>query len=335
MAVIEGKYRFLLVHDPQVQAVVRMGPCHEVMVVYHIQSISVVIRIFVKELRVLVDLPENNLPVKTARDDSVFGVLIQAQDIRLMAIVGVHVHHFPDIPYFHAPIVSCCVELIVFLIKLDACDSVFVPKEGLDLPLIVNVPNSYNSVFAAGDKVLSVRRNCESHDLIVMALDCFVKLFSLEKHFGFGFDVPHYHVAIFGRSDNSLVIRHPFQMGNRLFMPFHKLPIVFGILRSIIFSQIIKQFVPLLQNLILELLPQIIVLFSNNVDIRCGVSLKVYEEIFLFFIFGLLTKFLNELFSQLKPPFISVFIFILLPLIEKRVFINGGDGSFSISLFIS
>jgi hypothetical protein len=47
------------------------------MVVDHIKSISVMLRVLVEELRVFIDLPENHLSVKTARDNSIFGILIE------------------------------------------------------------------------------------------------------------------------------------------------------------------------------------------------------------------------------------------------------------------
>lgn len=72
MTVVECEYWALLVHDPEIEAIIRMRTCHEEMVVDDIQSISVMLRVFVEQLRIFIYLPEDNLAIKATTDDSIF-----------------------------------------------------------------------------------------------------------------------------------------------------------------------------------------------------------------------------------------------------------------------
>ena len=73
-----------------------------------------------------------------------------------MTVVRVHIHHLPNVPHLHASVIGGSVELVIFLVKLNASNSVSVPHELLDLLLVMDVPNPYNSVFTARNHVLSV-----------------------------------------------------------------------------------------------------------------------------------------------------------------------------------
>jgi hypothetical protein len=74
----------------------------------------------------------------------------------MMPIMRIHVHHLSNIPYFQTSIIARSVKLIIFLVELYACDSVSVTQESLDLPLVVDVPDSDNAIFATADKVFTV-----------------------------------------------------------------------------------------------------------------------------------------------------------------------------------
>jgi len=156
MALGQAEHGPLLVHDPEVEAVVGVGPSDEEMVVYYIYGICVSLWAPVEELAVLVDLPEDHLAVEAATDDSVSGVLVQVENIGDMAIVRVHVHHLANVPYFQRPVIARCVELIVLFVEFDACDCVPMAHEGLDLLLVMDVPDADDSVLAAADHVLSI-----------------------------------------------------------------------------------------------------------------------------------------------------------------------------------
>jgi len=54
-------------------------------------------------------------------------------------------------------------------------------QESLDLLLIVNIPDSHNAVFSAADKILAIRRNSKRSDLIKMALNCSIELFTFKE----------------------------------------------------------------------------------------------------------------------------------------------------------
>lgn len=58
-------------------------------------------------------------------------------------------------------------------------------EEALDLSLIVDVPNTDQSIFASGDQVLAVWRNCTAKHFIIVTLKCFVKLLASEEKFLF------------------------------------------------------------------------------------------------------------------------------------------------------
>jgi hypothetical protein len=68
--------------------------------------------------------------------------------------------------------------LIILSVKLDRCDGVSMSNKCLYLFLVVNVPDSDNSVLAATDQVLSI--SGETQRLIEVAVDGTVVLLSLE-----------------------------------------------------------------------------------------------------------------------------------------------------------
>ena len=65
-----------------------------------------------------------------------------------MSIVSIHIGHLSDIEYLERSIVADSVELVIVPIKLNRSDTVSVTNEGLNLFLVVNVPNSDDSIFA-------------------------------------------------------------------------------------------------------------------------------------------------------------------------------------------
>ena len=74
----------------------------------------------------------------------------------MMTIVRVHVSHLTNIPYFQASVIRDRIELIILSVKLNGCDGVSMSNKCLYLFLVVNVPDSDNSVLAATDQVLSI-----------------------------------------------------------------------------------------------------------------------------------------------------------------------------------
>lgn len=100
MAVLQCEDWSLLVHDPKIKAVVGVRPCHKEMVVDDVKGICCVFLVLVEQLGVLIHLPEDNLSVEADTDDSVFRISLQIEDVCVMSVVRVHVHHFSDIPYF-------------------------------------------------------------------------------------------------------------------------------------------------------------------------------------------------------------------------------------------
>jgi hypothetical protein len=68
----------------------------------------------------------------------------------------VHVHHFSDVPDFQTSVVAGSVELIVVTIERNSSDGVSVTQERLDLLLVMNVPNSNDSIFTSADQELAI-----------------------------------------------------------------------------------------------------------------------------------------------------------------------------------
>ena len=126
------------------------------MIVDDIDGIGAPLRVLVEELAVLVDLPEDDLAVEAATDYAISRILIQARDVGDVAVVGVHVHHLSDVPHFEGAIIAHCIELIVLFVELDAGDRVAVTHKGLDLLLVVDVPDANASVLASTYHVLSI-----------------------------------------------------------------------------------------------------------------------------------------------------------------------------------
>lgn len=111
---------------------------------------------FVQELRVLVDFPENNLAVEAAAHDSVLGILLERQNVGLMTVVRVHIHHFSYVPDFEGSVVARSVKLVILFVKLDASDRISVPQKGLNLLLVMDIPNPHDSVFSSTNQELAV-----------------------------------------------------------------------------------------------------------------------------------------------------------------------------------
>ena len=173
----------------------------------------------------------------------------------MVAVVTVHIHHLSNIPNFETSVIRCGVKLIIFLVKLNASDCVSVSQEGLDLLLVVKVPNTNNSIFSTRDQVLTVWRNCERGNLVVMTGNGAIELFSFEELFCLMFNIPKNEIAVFGCSDNMLVIGHPFKSSNRILMTFHEYSVILCIIGAIIISNIVEQFISGLQYLVLQCFP--------------------------------------------------------------------------------
>jgi hypothetical protein len=156
MTIWNCKDWLFLIHYPQVNAVIGVGSSGEEVWVYYIQSVCVVLGVFVEELGVFVYLPEDYLAVQAATHDSVARILRHGQDVGLVAVMRVHVHHFSDVPDFQASVVASGIELIVVAIERNSGDGVSVTQERLNLHLVMNVPNSNDSVFASADQELTV-----------------------------------------------------------------------------------------------------------------------------------------------------------------------------------
>ena len=156
MTIQERRHRLLLIHNPQIQRVVRVRARHEEVVVYHIYRIGIPLIILVKQVTVLIDFPKDDLAVQPAANNAIPRVSVHVSDIGDVAVVRVHVHHLTNIPHLQRPIIAHCVELVVFLIKFHRRNRIPVPHELLNLLLVVHVPNADYAVFAAADEVLAV-----------------------------------------------------------------------------------------------------------------------------------------------------------------------------------
>jgi len=87
-----------------------------------------------------------------------------------VAVVGVHVHHFPDVPDLERPIVAHGIELVILLVELCPSDGVPVALERLDLLLVVDVPNPDHLVLSTRYQELAVLTDGEGADLVPVPL---------------------------------------------------------------------------------------------------------------------------------------------------------------------
>lgn len=126
------------------------------MVVDDVNGIDSVSRVRVEELLVFVDFPENDLSIEATRDDSVLGVSIDCHNVSSMTVMGVDVLHFPEVPDLERTVRTHSVELIVLSIHSDAGDSISMSEELRDLLLVMDVPNSDDSILSSSDHQLTV-----------------------------------------------------------------------------------------------------------------------------------------------------------------------------------
>lgn len=176
----QGVDGLLFVHDPQIDGVVSR-PSQEELTVDHVQSVDSVELARVEQLGVLIDFPEDNLVVHSARDDSISRKRLDPVDVTVVAVVSVHVLHFPQIPHFHRPVLRHRVELVVLPIERDSRDRVTMAQKALHLCLVVDVPHSHESIFAPRNQVLAIWRDCSAEHLVVMASNGSVELLSAEE----------------------------------------------------------------------------------------------------------------------------------------------------------
>jgi len=86
MQVLHSKKGPFLVHDPEVNRIVN-GPSDEILIIDHVDGVSCVLLILVHELRVLVDLPEYHLAVKTTGEEPILRVRVHAKDVALVTVM--------------------------------------------------------------------------------------------------------------------------------------------------------------------------------------------------------------------------------------------------------
>ena len=104
---------------------------------------------WVQELRVLIHLPEDDLIVHGAGHDAITTKAFDAVDFTVMTIMRVQVAHLSKVPDLECSVLRDSVELVILCVKSDACDTVTVAQELLNLRLIVDVPNAHNSILAS------------------------------------------------------------------------------------------------------------------------------------------------------------------------------------------
>lgn len=119
------------------------------MIVDDINGVSCVLLILVYKFRVFVDLPEYDLSVKAARQEPVLCIGIESEDVALMSVMRVHIGHLTNVPDLKASIIRNSVELIIFSVELDRGDGVSMTHKGLNLLLVVDVPNSQNTILTS------------------------------------------------------------------------------------------------------------------------------------------------------------------------------------------
>lgn len=101
---------------------------------------------WVQQLRVLVDLPEDNLVVHRAGNDTVSRERLDAQNVAVMPVVRVHIGHLTEVPHLQGSVLGHCVELVILLVEGDAGDGVAVTEEAFHLRLVVDVPHAHHPV---------------------------------------------------------------------------------------------------------------------------------------------------------------------------------------------
>ena len=130
------------------------------MVVDNINGIDSVSRVGVEQLLIFVNFPENDLSIEATRDDSVLGVCIDCHNVSSMTVVRIDILHLSQVPDFKRTVLRNSVELIVFSIHSNSCNSVSMSEELRDLLLVVDVPNPDDSVLSSSDHQFTIRRNC-------------------------------------------------------------------------------------------------------------------------------------------------------------------------------
>lgn len=110
--------------------------------------------------------------------------------------MSVHVSHFPDVPHFQASVVRHCVKLIILSVKANTSDGVSMADECLDLLLVVQVPDSDNSVLSSTHYVLAVGGDSQTEGLIEMALHAPVVFLALKYQLLLALQIPYTHSHI-------------------------------------------------------------------------------------------------------------------------------------------
>lgn len=113
----------LLVHDPEVKSVL-IRSSHKILSVDYIQSVHGMQPARIKQLRVLINLPEDDLAVHGAGNDAIATETINGQDVAMVTVVGVQVGHLSEVPHFQCSILRNSVKLIVLCVEGHACDAV-------------------------------------------------------------------------------------------------------------------------------------------------------------------------------------------------------------------
>ena len=244
------------------------------MIVYHVQSICEVIRISVKKLTVFIYFPENNLSIESTTHHSISWIFFQVKNIGLMTVMRVHVHHFSYIPYFQGSVVAHCIKLIIFLVELYSSNCVPMPHKTLNLFLVLYIPNSYNSIFTSTYQIFSVWWYRHAANFIKMPLHLLIEFLTFEKWFFTSrLNIPKYQITIFWACYYLFIIWQPFHSCNCFFMTFKEMFFKFRIWWSVLWCNIIKQFIFLLQQFIFQLLPYNIIIIIQNVYLRICISL--------------------------------------------------------------
>jgi hypothetical protein len=167
-------------------------------------------RVVVQKLLVLFDLPEDYLSVHAAWDNSVLRVGVDGHNISSVTVVRIHIVHIPQVPYFKRSVLRDSVKLIIFSIHGDASNSISVSKELRDLLLVMDVPDTYDSIFTSGDHQFTVGRDGWADYFVKMPSVALVPPISSKELFGLSFNVPPDEGAVLRPSDERLVIGHPF-----------------------------------------------------------------------------------------------------------------------------
>lgn len=248
--------------------------------------------------------------VHASGEESVAAVGLDAQDVAVVPVVRVHVGHLPQVPDLEGSVLRHRVELVVLPVKCDAGDGVAVTQERLNLLLVVNVPDAYDSVFASADEVLSVWRDSGAENLVVVAFMITVEPFPSEKVFFHASKVPLDERAVFGARDKTFVIKLPVEAGDRPLVTLHKIPLKqafvnnlfrgcscsllsFNILTllfktgkaSELVGHLVKKFALFLQQMHLHPFGKRVVgLLVNDVLLLLGLRVQFHKEVSLVFL---------------------------------------------------